>query len=297
MDQNKIALLIDAENISYKYVEPIMSEIAKYGKVVISRFYGDVLKVNEKWNEKALDYAIKPMHQYNVASKKNSADMAMALDAMEIMYVGRVDTFFIVSSDSDFTPLASKLREGGMKVIGIGSEAKVTKAFKSSCNEFKFFEYIIDEDIPQKKKSDDNGIGDVIKEIIIENGENNKIQLSRIGDILLNRFSDFDSRKYGAKQLSTLVQTIEGLQITKDHTTDIVELTTKNPKEKILRLIIKILSKNSSKSMKYVKLIEEIRKVVKDFSYQEYGYTKFKKFVASFDELVTTKEFVRIKTK
>ena len=90
MEGNKIALLIDAENISVNYVDSIMDEIAKFGKVVVSRFYGDITNVSLEWNEKATDYAIRPMHQYNVARGKNAADMALALDAMEIMYIGRV---------------------------------------------------------------------------------------------------------------------------------------------------------------------------------------------------------------
>ncbi|NBL01119.1 MAG: NYN domain-containing protein, partial [Erysipelotrichia bacterium] len=120
MDNNgyKIALMIDSENVSPKYIKPVMNEIAKYGKIVIARFYGDINNLSKEWHKTATDHAIKPVHQYNVAIGKNAADMAMALDAQEMMYQEKVNAFFLVTSDSDFTPLAVKLREGGMHVIG-----------------------------------------------------------------------------------------------------------------------------------------------------------------------------------
>ncbi|MBE0700900.1 MAG: NYN domain-containing protein, partial [Acholeplasmataceae bacterium] len=185
----KIALMVDSENVSAKYIKSVMNEIAKYGKIVISRFYGDLNKLSKEWHQTALDYAIKPMHQYNVASGKNAADMAMALDAQEMMYQEKVNTFFIVTSDSDFTPLAMKLKEGGMHVIGVGTEKKVTSAFKSACNEFKYFEYLSEDDEESLTSSpnDNSEIENTIKDIIVENGVDNKIQLSRLGDILVNR--------------------------------------------------------------------------------------------------------------
>src|SRR5690554_4765654 len=111
MDQNRVALLIDSENVGDVYLEDIIKEIPKYGRLVISRFYGDINKISSNWREKALDYAIKPFHQYNTASGKNAADMDMALDALSIKYDDKADIFFIVSSDSDFTPLAVRRSE------------------------------------------------------------------------------------------------------------------------------------------------------------------------------------------
>ena len=226
----KIALMIDSENVSHKYIKSVMNEIAKYGKIVIARFYGDIYNLSKEWHKTAQDYAIKPVHQYNVAIGKNAADMAMALDAQEMMYQEKVNTFFLVTSDSDFTPLAMKLKEGGMHVIGVGNEKKVTAAFRSACNEFKYFEYLDDEDTNDKEDNsviESQEIGNSIKSIIIENGVDNKIQLSRLGDILVNRFSDFDSRKYGAKSLSSLVTTISGLSISLEKTTTYVTLNYK----------------------------------------------------------------------
>jgi len=295
----KIALMIDSENVSHKYIKSVINEIAKYGKIVIARFYGDINNLSKDWHRTAQDYAIKPVHQYNVAAGKNAADMAMALDAQEMMYQEKVNAFFLVTSDSDFTPLAVKLREGGMHVIGVGSEKKVTQAFKSACNEFKYFELIDEEDdviesqieIPTTSQD----ISGIIKSIVVENGVNNKIQLSRLGDILVNRFSDFDPRKYGAKSLSSLVETISGLSSSQDKTTTYITLDTKNARADVEKAIIDIISQNKSKEMMLTKIIQELAKKFPGFNYQEFGFTRFSKFISSIESIVVKNNAAKIK--
>lgn len=295
---NKVALLIDAENISSKYLEAVVREVTNNGRIVYSRFYGDIRKLSDDWNTKAINLAIKPQHQYNVATKKNAADMAMALDAMEIMYQEKVNVFFIVSSDSDFTPLATKLKEGGMYVYGIGDEQKVSDAFKSSCNEFKYFNYLIDnhddnesdstdtldEKIDEKKTS----INQEIIDIIIEKGTDNKLMLSRLGDILVNRYSDFDPRKYGVKSLTGLVSSIDNLEISKEDTTTYVSIEIPSKRE-IDKLIENIISRNKSKKMKLSKLMQEIQKEYPSFDYKNYGFSRFKKYLFSNNNIKVTK--------
>ncbi len=302
MEKNeyKIALMIDSENVSHKYIKSVMNEIAKYGKIVIARFYGDVYNLSKEWHKTAQDYAIKPVHQYNVAIGKNAADMAMALDAQEMMYQEKVNTFFLVTSDSDFTPLAMKLKEGGMHVIGVGNEKKVTSAFKSSCNEFKYFEYLDDEDEENSQtrdnsESESQEIGGIIKSIIIENGVDNRIQLSRLGDILMNRFSDFDSRKYGAKSLSSLVNTINGLSISLEKTTTYVTLDSKLTMTDISKSIIAIISKNKSKEMILTKIKQELEKMYPGFNYQELGFTRFSKLVGSIPSITVKNNAAKLK--
>jgi len=294
----KIALMIDSENVSHKYIKSVMNEIAKYGKIVIARFYGDIYNLSKDWHKTAQDYAIKPVHQYNVAIGKNAADMAMALDAQEMMYQEKVNTFFLVTSDSDFTPLAMKLKEGGMHVIGVGNEKKVTSAFKSACNEFKYFEYLDDEDTNDKEDNsvvESQEIGNIIKSIIIENGVDNKIQLSRLGDILVNRFSDFDSRKYGAKSLSSLVTTISGLSISLEKTTTYVTLNSKISMSDISKTIKSIILKNKSKEMMLTKIKQELEKMYPDFNYQELGFTRFSKLVGSIESVTVKNNAAKIK--
>lgn len=301
MEKNdyKIALLIDSENVSAKYVEAVLNETSKYGTLVISRFYGDITKTSDEWKKVALKYALKPMHQYNVASGKNAADMAMALDAQEIMYNGKVNAFFIVTSDSDFTPLASKLRESGMIVIGVGSEEIATSAFKSSCNEFKYFEYLMEDDNKTStavsiEKKEDIDIDEVIKNIIVESGTDNKIQLSYLGIILLNRFSDFDSRKYGAKTLLNLVKTIKGISVTFEKSSQFVELKSICNYDDVSKECLKILQNKSNHQMKLTKLKQELEKKFENFDYRTLGFTTFSKLIKNIDGLSVVDEVVSL---
>lgn len=296
----KIALMIDSENVSPKYIKSVMNEIAKYGKIVIARFYGDINNLSKEWHRTAQDNAIKPVHQYNVAIGKNAADMAMALDAQEMMYQQKVNAFFLVTSDSDFTPLAVKLREGGMHVIGIGSIKTTTQAFRSACNEFKYFEYLDDEDdeeeiAPKMVEADKDEIERTIKGIIIENGIENRIQLSRLGDILVNRFSDFDPRKYGHKTLSNLVNTISGIITSQEKTTTYVSLKSTMQKDDIMQEIVDIIQKNKSKEMMLTKIKQELEKRHPSFNYAELGFTRFSKLVSSIPNVVVSKNAAKLK--
>ncbi len=120
---NRFALLIDADNVSSRYVKPILDELSKYGDVTIKRIYGDwTLNLHAKWKQVLLDNSITPMQQFGYTQGKNSTDSAMIIDAMDILYGDSVDGFCIVSSDSDFTRLASRLRESGRMVIGMGEK-------------------------------------------------------------------------------------------------------------------------------------------------------------------------------
>ncbi len=295
----KIALLIDSENVSPKYIKSVMNEIAKYGKIVIARFYGDVNNLSKDWHKTAQDNAIKPVHQYNVAIGKNAADMAMALDAQEMMYQEKVNAFFLVTSDSDFTPLAVKLREGGMHVIGVGSIKTATQAFRSACNEFKYFEYLDDEEeeelAPKVVEADKDELERTIKGVIIENGMENRIQLSRLGDILVNRFSDFDPRKYGHRTLSSLVTSMSGIVSSQEKTTTYISLKSTMQKEQIMHEIVDIIHKNKSKEMILTKIKQELEKRYPSFNYAELGFTRFSKLVGSIPNIVVSKNAAKIK--
>jgi uncharacterized protein (TIGR00288 family) len=293
MEQNdyRIALLIDSENISAEYIKPVMHEIAKYGRIVIARFYGDIWTLSKEWHQTALNYAIKPMHQYNVASGKNAADMAMAIDALEMMYQEKVNTFFLITSDSDFTPLAMKLREGGMTVIGIGTEKKVTEAFKSACNEFKYFDYLEDEDEdPTEVEEDDDNIEKIIKDIIIDHG--NKMPLSNLGNMLRNRSSDFDVRKYGVKNLSSLVNTFSGLRTIQNDM--IVEFKSGLSFDEIAKKVVEIVSSQKTTKMLLSQLKAEVDESFPGFSYKEFGFSQFGKFIASIKQVSVNNQWVKL---
>src|SRR5688500_7805320 len=138
----KLAVLIDADNIPYSNVKGMMEEIAKYGTPTFKRIYGDWTRpTTTGWKGVLLQNAITPIQQYSYTSGKNATDSAMIIDAMDILYTGRVDGFCIVSSDSDFTRLATRLREAGMKVIGIG-EKKTLNPFITACDKFIYIEIL-----------------------------------------------------------------------------------------------------------------------------------------------------------
>jgi hypothetical protein len=138
----RLAVLIDADNIPYSNVKGMMEEIAKYGTPTFKRIYADWTKPHVTgWKNVLLENAITPIQQYSYTQGKNSTDSAMIIDAMDILYSGRVDGFCIVSSDSDFTRIATRLREAGMKVIGIG-EKKTPTPFISACDKFIYLEIL-----------------------------------------------------------------------------------------------------------------------------------------------------------
>ena len=143
IQDNKIALLIDAENVSDKYIKYILDEISNYGIPTYKRIYGDWSSdQTKKWKSVLLTYSITPVQTYNYTSGKNSADSALIIDAIDILYTGNVDGFCIISSDSDFTRLATRLREAGKRVIGMG-ERKTPKALISACEKFIYLEVLI----------------------------------------------------------------------------------------------------------------------------------------------------------
>src|ERR1700733_13944841 len=138
----RLAVLIDADNIPYSHVKEMMEEIAKYGTPTFKRIYADWTKPHVAgWKPVLLEHAITPIQQYSYTTGKNASDSALIIDAMDILYTGKVDGFCIVSSDSDFTRLATRLREAGMKVFGMG-EQKTPGAFRAACDKFIYIEIL-----------------------------------------------------------------------------------------------------------------------------------------------------------
>ncbi|MGI6727664.1 MAG: NYN domain-containing protein [Anaerovoracaceae bacterium] len=154
-NDHKFAVLIDADNISDKYIKFILDEISNEGVATYKRIYGDWTKpALNTWKNVLLEYSITPIQQYGYTTGKNSTDSAMIIDAMDILYSGNVDGFCLVSSDSDFTRLASRLRESGMDVVGMG-ERKTPKAFIVACNKFKYLDILANQDGQNKQKAED----------------------------------------------------------------------------------------------------------------------------------------------
>jgi len=225
----RLAVLIDADNIPYSNVKEMMEEIAKYGTPTFKRIYADWTKPHVAgWKNVLLENAITPIQQYSYTSGKNATDSAMIIDAMDILYTGRVDGFCIVSSDSDFTRIATRLREAGMKVFGIG-EKKTPLPFISACDKFIYLEILkapqetVKSPVPSKEtalqeneviRSVDKGlirlIADSINDIADEDGW---AFLGNLGTLLLKKKPDFDSRNYGFAKLLPLIKSINKFQI------------------------------------------------------------------------------------
>lgn len=242
-EDKKFAVLIDADNVSARYIKYIMDEISNYGVATYKRIYGDWTKPNAgSWKEILLENSITPVQQYGYTVGKNATDSAMIIDAMDILYSNHVDGFCIVSSDSDFTKLASRLRESGMLIVGMG-EKKTPKPFIAACNQFKYLDVLAStsentQSIKTSKKTDsssnsskskktddeeEKGMTDinVIKAAIIKminesDSENQSINMAELGNRLAKRYPDFDVRNYGDTKLSRFLKKMEFLKIESD---------------------------------------------------------------------------------
>lgn len=244
MDNNELrfAVLIDADNASRTAMRGVMAEIAVYGTPTVKRIYGDWTTPNmASWKPILLENAIQPIQQYSYTTGKNATDSAMIIDAMDILYSGRCDGFVLVSSDSDFTRLATRLREAGMKVIGMG-ERKTPSPFIVACDKFIYIEVIraqakadleeaeaADPPKPAAKKRKKSGpasepepepepalpsgealIASALEMVADEDGY---AFMGELGNLLLKQQPDFDPRNYGFSKLTQMVKSMDRFEI------------------------------------------------------------------------------------
>lgn len=240
----KIAVLIDADNVSDKYIKYIFDEISNHGIPTYKRIYGDWTKPQlTPWKNVLLNYSISPIQQYGYTTGKNSTDAALIIDAMDILYSKNVDGFCIVSSDSDFTKLAARLREAGMFVIGMG-EKKTPTPFISACEKFKYLEVLASMATkPAESKNNKEAHGHDDQKSGMSNGMNNSMNnidsmtnidklietiktiiteisdedgwafLGELGSTLNKRYPDFDTRNYGYAKLTPFVCSLKHFEI------------------------------------------------------------------------------------
>lgn len=226
MDLN-LAVLIDGDNIPSAYVKEMMEEIAKYGNPTIKRIYGDWTKPHlSKWKTILLENAITPIQQYGYTTGKNATDSAMIIDAMDILYSEKVNGFCIVSSDSDFTRLATRLREAGMKVYGMG-EKKTPNPFIVACDKFIYIEILKPKPASDETETTENKtptkdsfekvtpkvirlISSTISDLADEDGW---AFLGDVGSLLQKKKPNFDSRNFGFQKLTPLIKSINKFEI------------------------------------------------------------------------------------
>ena len=228
----KLAVLIDADNVPYSNVKGMMEEITKFGTPTTKRIYADCTKPNSNgWKGVLLEHAITPIQQYSYTVGKNSSDSALIIDAMDLLYSGKLDGFCIVSSDSDFTRLAIRLRESGMKVIGIG-EKKTPNSFIVACDRFIYIE-VLDGAIQKKKspkptatttsdakkaveKPAEKALAKIDKatieliEATIEDIEDDDgwAFLGDVGNMIVKKKPEFDPRNYGFSKLTPMLKSL-----------------------------------------------------------------------------------------
>lgn len=241
----KLAVLIDADNVPYSNVKGMMEEITKFGTPTTKRIYADWTKPNANgWKSVLLEHAITPIQQYSYTVGKNSSDSALIIDAMDLLYSGKLDGFCIVSSDSDFTRLAIRLRESGMKVIGIG-EKKTPNSFIVACDRFIYLE-VLDGATQKKKpkvavtdtkksveKPTEKALHKIDKatieliEATIEDIEDDDgwAFLGDVGNLIVKKKPEFDPRNYGFSKLTPMLKSL----------TDILEIDERESDKKAIK--------------------------------------------------------------
>ncbi|MBR6792604.1 MAG: NYN domain-containing protein [Ruminococcus sp.] len=280
----RYAVLIDADNVASKYTRNILDEVSNYGIVTYKRVYGDWTRANlASWKNMALDNAITPVQQYSYTTGKNATDSAMIIDAMDILYSNNVDGFCIVSSDSDFTRLAIRLRESGMHVIGMG-ERKTPKPFATACNAFKYLEILADEEIQESSESNNvelRALEEAIIRIIAENANvQEEINMGELGSRLQNRYPDFDVRNYGYSKFSQFLKEFESLSFRQVGSSILVsQKSDKTELGAIEETLASIVKTNGSKGYNLGELKKQLCVKIPGFNVKSYGYSKFSKFI------------------
>ena len=323
--EDRFALLIDADNVSAKYIKPILDELSKYGNVTYKRIYGDWTSTyNSSWKEVLLQNSITPIQQFSYTHGKNATDSAMIIDAMDMLYTSELEGFCLVSSDSDFTKLASRLRESGRMVIGMG-ESKTPAPFRKACDIFTELELLLEDNTlgntvianpavkgekqaanaaaangngsgnsenKSSRKASVNAVGknqieEAVVKIITENQNNDKeTGLDEVGSRLVKLYPDFDVRRYGYSLLSKFLETFPKLKLKQDGTQVTVMLyEDKSKKEMLEEYLMQQIISAGAQGISLGTLGNRIRNKFGDFKVRDYGYSQFKQYVQSFENV------------
>ena len=287
-EERKLALLIDSDNVSQKYLNGIFDELSQYGTVTYRRIYGDfTTSANARWSGKLLEKSITPIQQFSNTTGKNATDSALIIDAMDLLYNSNVDGFCIVSSDSDFTRLASRLRESGKIVIGMG-EKKTPDSFRAACTVFTELENLL-ESASSGAMNKEAIETDIINIITKNDNRGKQTSPGEIGSRLQSKYPDFDIRTFGYSQLSKFLEDMPGIELTKRNNSMSVSLHTGDEEEdKILTGIREIVRKRGKNGIGLSTLGQEIRKMYHGFDVRLYGYTQLYKFIDAIPGLKVT---------
>ena len=306
MDEQCYALLIDADNVSAKYIKPILTELSKYGVITYKRIYGDWTSThNSSWKDELLTNSIMPIQQFSYTQGKNATDSAMIIDAMDILYTNDVDGFCIVSSDSDFTRLVTRIRESAKMVIGMG-ENKTPEPFRKACDKFTILENLLNEQEPGSTKAEEphdklsrERIEDAIIKMIIENQDDNKVTgLGEVGSRLVSLYPDFDVRSYGYNMLSKFLEEFRRIELVKKGNFVSVALKEDRGRKKdIDKYVIAVVKEAGKNGIELSVLGNKVYEKYKDFKIGRYGYSQFNQYVKSIMHMKIEKDGTILKAK
>lgn len=304
-ERMQYAVLIDADNVSSKYVATIFEELESYGVSTYRRIYGNWSRGNG-WNEELLlEYSIMPVQQFSYTTGKNATDMAMVIDAMDILYKNKVQGFCVVTSDSDFTRLAMRLREENMFVLGMG-ESKTPLALTRACNKFIHLNLVAEQNKLANAENEELGaeeqnvtpISEVRHAILAAINENGgkPVDLARVGNRLNDKFSDFDSRNYGYTKLSTMVnQEIPELRVFKKNNLYYVERCSSLTKEELEQEICRMIEKSGGTVDNLSTLNDELHKKYKQLDFRQFGFSRISSFLRSMKTVTVHENQVSMK--
>ena len=301
------ALLIDSDNISARYIPGIMNELSsRHGQVTYRRIYGDWTSPQmAKWKDVLAEYSLTPMQQFPNTTGKNATDSFLIIDAMDILHEGQVGGFCIVSSDSDFTRLASRLRDAGMVVVGMGEE-KTPRAFRSACTVFTNLELLMGAEAPQDA-ADDKHAGKVTKarvasavvDIVNESaGSDLLVPLSGVGNRLVRIYPDFDVRSFGYAQLSKFLESFESLNLVRHDNVVYVGLSdSPEQREQIAAFVqdqVAAEDADGTEGVLLARLGAELHKRFPSFDVRDYGYSKLSAFIRGIDGVKVSPDGMRV---
>lgn len=282
VEEKKLALLIDSDNVSAKYAQFILQEASKYGELTYKRVYGDWEKGGNGWHFPAINNSIMPIQQTCYIAGKNSTDFSMIIDAMDILYSGKVDGFVLVTSDSDFTRLAIRLREGGMLVVGIG-EVKTPLAFTSSCHHFSYLNQVCE----TVGDFDEKSLRKAVLEYVRDN-DDQRLDLGKINSFITSRYGNIDYTILGYNRLSNFIDSFSELQRNNTFVTlkkrkeSLPKLPPAEPVElnEITKEILNFLEVSPyNNSDNLLRLETHLNQVFGKIKYSRFGSNRFAKFI------------------
>lgn len=297
LEKMQLAVLIDADNVSSRYAATIFEELENYGLSTYRRIYGNWSKGNG-WTEGILlEHSIMPVQQFSYTTGKNATDMAMVIDAMDILYKNKVQGFCLVTSDSDFTRLAMRLREENMFVLGMG-ESKTPQALTRACNKFIHLNLVAEQNKATgetESSAEDQNVTSIseVRQVIltlINQDDEGVVDLAQIGNRLNDKFSDFDVRNYGYFKLSTFIsEKIADIQVVKIDNQLYAKRQSSLTKEELEKEICRMIEKSGGVIDNLSTLNDELHKKYRQLDLKEFGYSRISSFLRSL-KMVTVRE-------